>query len=70
MMGDGRREPETPRHCQVFQLVGMPNEHGMVRVYINADGFVGVLNKAGDLQWMRPANLDIITTGMLPVVAR
>ena len=68
MMGDGHREPETPRDRQFFSLVGMTNEHGAMRVFVNADGLVGVLNSAGAVRWVKPADINDITATMMPVV--
>lgn len=68
MMGDGNREPGTPRDRQIFRMVGMTNEHGAMQVFVNADGLVGVLNSAGAVRWMQPANINDIAAAMMPVI--
>lgn len=66
MMGDGRREPETPRERQIFPVVSMTND-GTVRAFVNAEGLIAVINEAGAVRWMRPANIDAIVATWMPV---
>ena len=47
----------------------MTNE-ATVRAFVNADGLIAVINEAGAVRWMRPADINAITDTWMPVVAR
>ena len=64
-MGDGGRDPETPRDRKVYKGFVMTDE-GMRTVYLNADGAVAVVNSAGGLRWMKPATVDQVVESTLP----